>query len=86
MTAPSHDALGADLPDVIPAWLLADVGGPAFGAGDRCSCRTEQPAAPVPGDTAGWAVPGVTGLGPAVRVVPPVSPSVAVLQDAVEAV
>ena len=78
----TYDLL-ADMPEVIPAWVLADVGGPAFWASDTCSCRTEPPAAPVPGDAARWAV---TGLGPAVRVVPPVSPAVAALQVAVEAV
>ena len=86
MSTTSYGAVGADLPDILPAWVLDVVDLPTFWSDSVCGCCTEPRPAAATGEPVGWAVPGVTGLGPAVRVVPPVSPAVAALQVAVEAV
>ncbi|MCW2500771.1 MAG: hypothetical protein JWN87_2447, partial [Frankiales bacterium] len=74
---PLYDDAGwPELPDVIPDWVLEQ--GPLPEPFD-CGCHAEDPQPEV-----GWAIPGVTGRStqPAL---PPVSPAVASLQQAADA-
>ena len=60
--------------------------GPRSGQAIRARAAPSHRLFPCQGTRQGGRSRGVTGLGPAVRVVPPVSPVVAALQVAVEAV
>ena len=65
------------VPDVIPAWVLEQH--PVL---DRSGCACEVPLEPAA--EPGWAIPGVTGLSREPVRLPPVSPTVAAVQSAIQ--
>ena len=65
------------VPDVIPAWVLEQH--PVL---ERSGCACEVP--PEPTQDPGWAIPGVTGLSKEPLGLPPVSPTVAAVQSAIQ--
>ena len=66
-----------EVPDVIPAWVLEQH--PVL---DRSGCACEVPLEPAA--EPGWAIPGVTGLSKEPDGLPPVSPTVAAVQSAIQ--